>query len=76
MHKLTCILYNYVLGKKHILHGRYADLTFLFKIMDFLLKKTLIDTAHAQLYQYQVKLIGKLKLSVDQQGARSIWHIT
>ena len=24
--------------KKHILHGRYADLTFLFKIMDFLLK--------------------------------------
>ena len=51
MYKLTCILYNYVLGKKHILHGRYADLTFLFKIMDFLLKKTLIDTVHAQLYQ-------------------------
>ena len=42
-----------MLGKKHILHGRYADLTFLFKIMDFLQKKTLrlIDTVHAQLYQ-------------------------
>ena len=38
MYKLTRILYNYVLGKKHILHGRYADLTFLFKIMDFHLK--------------------------------------
>ena len=24
--------------EKHILHGRYADLTFLLKIMDFLLK--------------------------------------
>ena len=49
------------------MHGIYADLTFLFKIMDFLLKKNANRHLHAQLYQ--VKLIGKLKLSVDQQDA-------
>ena len=55
--------------KKHILHGRYADLTFLFKIMDFLLNNanrhalyipTFINNKSSSLENLSFQLINKV----------------